>query len=72
MEELHEKIIEEFKKINLEQVITILNRLGTVRGQLYQETKGDGDYIFHVDRTSITVTYSDLKGNEYEISIHKK
>jgi len=72
MNELHRKIIEEVEKMNIEIVVTTLNDLKTVAGQLYQETKANGDYIFHVDRIGITVDYSDLKGNKYQISIHKK
>ena len=71
MDELHQKIIEEFKKFNLEGILKALTGLKKVPGKVYDEKTDKSTYSFDFDRGGVAITYIDSQGNEYDIHITK-
>jgi hypothetical protein len=74
MEEIHRKIIEEFKKTKLEEgVLKEIEKLKGVPGHFYEISTPNGEnYIFKFDENGLVIEYIDAKGDNYEITIRKK
>lgn len=72
-ERKHPRIIEEFRKLNLEGVLKEIPSLKELEGKIFQRITIRGeDYFFSISNGVLTVTYTDTNENKYTITFSKE